>query len=69
MHSCNVHFFSSQFVVRLTASLKTLAIYPPPPPPPPKKKIWFLYILLCDHVRKQKQLIFISFKLHHMTII
>ena len=55
--SCTVvTLFSSQcvflnYVLRLTASLKTLAIYPPPPPPPPpppkKKKKYGFCIFSC----------------------
>ena len=73
--------FSSQcvflnFVLPLTASLRTMTINPPPPPPPPPptKKICFCIFsyVIRSHNHKKTTTDFVhfnSFKLHHLTII
>ena len=63
------------FDQRLTASLRTLTIYKLPPPPPTnffKKEFLYFHIVFSCH-KQQKTTTdfvhFISFKLHHLTII
>ena len=72
--SCTVvTLFSSQcvflnYVLRLTASLKTLAIYPPPPPPPPKKKnMVSVFSLVWSYHQSQNNNNWFSFLLSCIT--
>ena len=74
LSSMLVRLFSGQcvflnFVLQLTASLRTLAIYPPPQPPPPKKNSNSVFSLLWSWHQPQKQqlILYISFLLSCIT--
>ena len=63
------------FDLQLTASLRTLAINKLPPPPPKKKNVLIISVfshcvLMSSTTKNPTDFVhFISFKLHHLTII